>query len=145
MAQRWAADRLDRDGYHAPGLDIPVLYGDLDTNRHVNNVMLGRFFEQSRVDAHFSVELPQLLHQKGLHALVARVAIDYLREVHYGAPLHVRLRVGHIGRTSAVEEQAAWQGDNCVALAEVVIACREQAVGAPWPDEARRRLEQLQR
>jgi hypothetical protein len=27
-----------------------VLFGDLDTNMHVNNLMMGRFFEESRVD-----------------------------------------------------------------------------------------------
>lgn len=40
MAKRWAPDRLDRERYPAPGLGLPVLFGDLDTNMHVNNVAL---------------------------------------------------------------------------------------------------------
>lgn len=49
------------------------------------------------------------------------IEIDYLREGHFGSPLHVRSRFARVGRTSAVEEQAAWQHDSCVALAEVTI------------------------
>jgi hypothetical protein len=50
MTKRWAPDRLDRECYPGSGLDPPVLLGDLDTNMHVNDVMMGRFFEESRVD-----------------------------------------------------------------------------------------------
>lgn len=143
MAERWAADRLDRDCYPGPGLDLPVLFGDLDTNMHVNNVMIGRFFEESRVDTHFHAGIPHILHDVGMHNLIARVAIDYVREARYRKPLHVRLRVADIGTTSVRYAQAAWQGDHCVALAEVVAVCRSADGAAPWPDQARAALEGL--
>jgi acyl-CoA thioester hydrolase len=143
MAARWTPDRTDRECYPGPGLDLPVLFGDLDTNMHVNNVMMGRFFEESRVDSHFQAGVPHILHAVGMHNLIARVAIDYLQEGRYRQPLHVRLRVSRIGTTSATYEQAAWQGDDCVALADVVVACRSATGAAPWPDEARAALERL--
>lgn len=143
MAERWAPDRLDPACYPGPGLDLPVLFGDLDTNMHVNNVMMGRFFEESRVDSHFRAGVPHILHKEGLHQLIARVAIDYVREARYRKPLHVRLRVASIGTTSTTLQQAAWQGDDCVALAEVVAVCRSADGAAPWPDEARAALERL--
>jgi acyl-CoA thioester hydrolase len=143
MADRWAADRLDRERYPGPGLDLPVLFGDLDTNMHVNNVMMGRFFEESRVDTHFRAGVPHILRELGMHNLIARVAIDYVREARYRKPLHVRLRVSSIGTTSATYEQAAWQGEHCVALAEVIAVCRSAAGAAQWPDDARAALERL--
>ena len=143
MAQRWAPGRLDRERYPGPGLDLPVLFGDLDTNMHVNNVMMGRFFEESRVDSHFNAGVPHILREVGMHNLIARVAIDYVREARYRKPLHVRLRVASIGTTSATYEQAAWQGDDCVALAEVVAVCRSATGAAAWPDDARAALEGL--
>ena len=143
MAERWAPDRLDRECYPGPGLDLPVLFGDLDTNMHVNNVMMGRFFEESRVDSHFRAGIPHMLHAVGMHNLIARVAIDYVREARYRKPLHVRLRVASIGTTSATYEQAAWQGDDCVALAEVVAVCRSATGAASWPHEARAALDRL--
>lgn len=143
MAQRWAPDRLDRECYAGPGLDLPVLFGDLDTNMHVNNVMMGRFFEESRVDTLSHAGVPHILHDLGLHQLIARVAIDYVREARYRKPLHVRLRVASIGTSSVALEQAAWQADDCVALAEVVAVCRSAHGAAPWPEAARAALEGL--
>jgi acyl-CoA thioester hydrolase len=143
MTARWAPDRTDRGCYPGPGLDLPVLFGDLDTNMHVNNVMMGRFFEESRVDSHFNAGVPHMLREAGLHNLIARVAIDYVREARYRRPLHVRLRVAQIGTTSATYEQAAWQGDHCVALAEVITVCRSADGAAPWPDDARAALDHL--
>ena len=110
---------------------------------HVNNVMMGRFFEESRVDTHFQARIPHLLHEVGMHNLIARVAIDYVQEARYRKPLHVRLRVASIGTTSATYAQAAWQGDECVALAEVVAVCLSDTGAVPWPDEARAALESL--
>ena len=137
MAERWAPERLDRECYPGPGLDLPVMFGDLDTNMHVNNVMMGRFFEESRVDTNFNAGLPQLIRGAGLHLLIARVAIDYLQEVRYRRKLHLRMRIAKIGTSSVVYEQAAWQGDQCAALAEVIAVCRSSEGAAPWPDEAR--------
>jgi hypothetical protein len=102
MAARWTPDRTDPACYPGPGLDLPVLFGDLDTNLHVNNVMTGRFFEESRVDSHFRADVPAMLHRAGLRNRIARVAIDYVREARYRLPLHVRLRVSRLGRTSAI-------------------------------------------
>jgi acyl-CoA thioester hydrolase len=143
MAARWTPDRTDRECYPGPGLDLPVLFGDLDTNMHVNNVMMGRFFEESRVDTNFSAGLPQMLHQAGFHLLIARVAVDYLQEARYRRPLHLRMRIAKIGTTSVTYEQAAWQGEKCAALAEVIAVCMSGDGTAPWPDDAREKLESL--
>jgi acyl-CoA thioesterase FadM len=78
-----------------------------------------------------------------MHLLIARVAIDYVQEARYRKPIHVRLRVASIGTTSVTYAQAAWQGDHCVALAEVVAVCRSATGAALWPDKARAALDHL--
>lgn len=141
MADRWAPDRLNRDAYLGPGLDLPVLYRNLDTNGHMNNVELGTFFEHAR-GMHFSrTGFWKATYGAGGRALVARVAIDYLREIRLGAVLHVRSRVGRIGTSSTTMEQAAWVDDSCVALAEVVFVHLDDSGSAPWPEAAREVLE----
>lgn len=134
---RWAADRLDPAAYPAPGIDLPIFYGDLDTNRHVNNVALGRYFEQGRLQTHRNLGIDRAVRDSGGGLVVARVAIDYLAEVHFGAPLHIRARVMTVGRSSMHQEQAAWQNGQCVALAEVVAVHRRDGVVAEWPDAVR--------
>ncbi|MCW2542754.1 MAG: thioesterase superfamily protein [Frankiales bacterium] len=141
---RWPAERLDPEHYAGPGHDLPVFYGDLDTGGHLNNVAFGRFFEQSRFEAHRRIGLPKLMADHGGRFLVARVAIDYLREAHFGAPLHLRTRVHTIGTSSAVEHQGAWQHGECVALAETVMVYVSDAGATPLPDHLRAALEQVQ-
>ena len=114
---RFPAGRLERAGYGS-FVEIPVLYGDLDTNRHVNNVSMGRFFEHAR----FTANMPLREVEPDLHFLVARVAIDYLSEGRFGRPLTIGTRFARAGGTSLTLEQAAWQdGERVVSLCETVI------------------------
>jgi acyl-CoA thioester hydrolase len=140
---RWTPDRLDVDCYPGPGIDLPVLYGNLDTNGHMNNVELGRFFEHGRVGLFAHSGLWSTLHAQGGASLVVRVAIDYLREIHLGQTLHVRSRMARVGSGSATVEQAAWVNGTCVGLAEVVFAHSLGGSSAPWPEDARAILEGL--
>jgi acyl-CoA thioester hydrolase len=134
----WPADRLDPEAYPGPGVDLPVFYGDLDTNHHVNNVALGRYFEMGRYELHHRIGLGRRARAHGGSLVVARVAIDYLAEVLFGVgPLHVRTRLAALGRTSLTEHQAAWQQGRCVALAEIVAVYRHDGAAAPWPDDIR--------
>jgi acyl-CoA thioester hydrolase len=131
---RFEPDRLDPDAYVSPGLELPVMYGDLDTQEHVNNVALQRYFEQSRYVTHVEGGVADLLYGIGHRLVVAHIGVDFLGETFFGTPLMVRCRLGRIGTTSIVEEQAAWQGGRCVAVAEVVSAIRGEDGGpAPVP------------
>lgn len=131
---RWPQDRLTPDGYPGPGLDLPVFYNDLDPNKHLNNVALGRFFEEGRV-TYFAGVIDTL--ERGQLLLVVRVAIDYVSEGFYGTPLHVRSRTGRVGTTSITVEQAAWQGDRLVGLAEATLANTAEGRPAPLPEKTR--------
>ena len=142
MTSRWAAERLDPTSYLEPGLDLPVFYGDLDTQGHLNNVAFGRFFEQARYTAHRAVGMAEISAAESSFFMVARVSLDYLREGRFGAPLHVRTRAARIGTASVVEEQAAWQDGECVALAEVVMVYTHDGASTPLTP---RMLEVVQR
>jgi acyl-CoA thioester hydrolase len=128
--------RLDRRHYPARGVDLPVFAADLDLNGHVNNVTLGRYFEQCRYDAQEAAGFQAVLGRTGGNSLVARAVYDYLAETLPGRPLHVRLRIERVGRTSVLEQMAAWQGEQCVALAEFTLVHREQGRPQPWPAPA---------
>lgn len=133
---RWSADRLDLSSYPGPGVDLPVLYADLDTNGHLNNVALGRFFEHARAASFASTGFWHAVHADGGFSVVARVAIDYLREVHMGTTLHVRSRMVRVGTSSATVEQAAWRDGEPIGLAEVVFVHTKDGAAAPWSDGA---------
>jgi acyl-CoA thioester hydrolase len=143
VSERWPVERLDPTSYLEPGVDLPVLYGDLDTVGHLNNVSFGRFFEQARFLAHRAIGLPAVMHDEGSGLHVARVSVDYLHEARFGSPLHVRVRGVRLGTSSVVEEQAAWQNGRCVALAEVVMVNVVDGEPAPLSSVMRAALERL--
>jgi acyl-CoA thioester hydrolase len=135
MSDRWDRERLEVTSYPGPGLDLPVLYADLDTNRHLNNVAVGRFFEHARATTFAATGYWHAVHAEGGLSVIVRVAIDYLREGHLG-DLHVRSRLTRVGTSSATVQQAAWQDGACLALAEVVFAHSRDGASAPWPEAA---------
>lgn len=132
----WDAHRLDPACYPGPGLDLPVLFADLDLNGHLNNVSAGRFFEHARAMAFADQGFWHAAHAEGGRSFVVRVALDYLREVHVNQVLHLRNRFVSVGRSSARVEQAAWVDGTCVLLADVVFAHARDGVSAPWPAPA---------
>lgn len=134
---RFPADRLDRACY-PPGVDLTIMYNDLDTNHHLNNVAVGRFFEHSRVLTLFTPELTAAMSPA--HFLAVRVTIDYLDEGRFGTPLHVATRISGAGRTSVAVEQAAWQDDRVIALADVTVVHVQDKRPTPISDETRELL-----
>jgi acyl-CoA thioester hydrolase len=144
MRSRWSADRLDPTCYLEPGLDLPVFYGDLDTQGHLNNVAFGRFFEQARYTAHRAAGMAEISAAEDSHFMVARVSVDYLREGRFGSPLHLRTRAARIGTASVVEEQGAWQDGQCVALAEVVMVYTHAGASTPLTPRMREVVQRLQ-
>lgn len=139
----WDPQRLDPACYSGPGVDLPVLFADLDVNHHLNNVAMGRFFEHSRAMTFADNGFWKAAHLDGGRSFVVRVVIDYLREVYVGSSMNVRSRLVHVGRSSARVEQAAWVQGECVGLAEVVFAHALSGRAAPWPEEAVAVLQRL--
>jgi YbgC/YbaW family acyl-CoA thioester hydrolase len=139
----WDPDRLDREAYLPPGMNLPVLFSDLDVNGHLNNVSAARHFEHARATAFAEMGFWRVASSDGGRSFVVHVGIDYLHEVRMNEVLHIRNRFVSVGRSSAAVEQAAWVGDRCVLLAEVVFAHALSGGSAPWPDAATRLLDEL--
>jgi acyl-CoA thioester hydrolase len=132
----WDAERLDRNAYLEPGMNLPVLFSDLDVNGHLNNVSAARHFEHARASAFAEMGFWRRASTDGGRSFVVHVGIDYLEEVRMNEVLHIRNRFVRLGRSSAQVEQAAWVGERCVLLSDVVFVHALQGSSAPWPDEA---------
>jgi acyl-CoA thioester hydrolase len=118
-----AADRLPRDPSRLVRetypfrLDVRARFGDLDTNRHVNNVALAGWYLDALAELHLDV----LGYPTGgpLDSLAASsLTIDYLTEVQYPA-IH-QLRVGVVGVDGGTVRYACglFDGPRCIGLAE---------------------------
>jgi acyl-CoA thioester hydrolase len=124
---RAAADpaRLVRETYPFR-VDVRARFGDLDTNRHVNNVALAGWY----VDALAELHLDVLGYPTGgpLDSLApSSLRIDYLAEVQYPAIHQLRVGVVALDDTSVRYACGLFDGPRCIGLAE--------ATGGLSPDE----------
>jgi acyl-CoA thioesterase FadM len=117
--------RLVRETYPFR-IDVRARFGDLDTNRHVNNVALAGWYLDALAELHLDV----LGYPAGgpLDSLApSSLRIDYLTEVHYPAIHQLRVGVVEVGGTSVRYACGLFDGPRCIGLAE--------ATGGLSPDE----------
>ncbi|MCB1353296.1 MAG: acyl-CoA thioesterase [Rhodobacteraceae bacterium] len=96
-----------------------IRYGDTDRQGHVNNAVYATYFESGRVDL-LHDSLP-LLEASGCQFVIARLIVDYVREMHWPGTPVIGTGVLALGRSSATLRQAVFQDGICTAIAENVI------------------------
>ena len=98
------------------------LYGDVDTNRHVNNVTVARWFEESRAQLNHRVAgAARLLDPPpGLQLLLVSIQVEYLQQVPYPSTVAVAAAVGRLGGASYAIAHGLFQDKRCAALGESV-------------------------
>ncbi len=97
---------------------VTLRYSDQDPMLHVNNCAYAAFVEAARVALIQSI-VDRFKHE-GLDFILARVAIDYRRELHYPNTIDVGARLIRIGTKSLTSGYGIFLGDECIATAESV-------------------------
>ncbi|PZN92179.1 MAG: thioesterase [Alphaproteobacteria bacterium] len=120
--------------------EMQTRFADMDVNRHLNNVAITRFFEEARIRFNQGLVTDGRMSVRPRY-LVAHVAIDYLDEGSYPAPLTLGYAIGHIGTSSMRSLKAMFQNGACIALCDSVLVHRGPDGPAPLPAELRARLE----
>ena len=111
---------------------------------HVNNVPFAALLESGRPafsHAHVFARVKQ-----SMLVVMARVEIDYRRELHWPARVDVGTRIVAIGRSSYAMGQGVFLGDACVATGRttLVMIDRQTRRSTPLPDEFRELLKDLE-
>ncbi len=114
-------------------------FGDMDFLGHLNNVAYAALFENGRVRFNRSLD-ERGRRQTGERWLVAAVSINYLNEGHFPDDVHIASGIGHIGTSSWVIEQAAFQKGICIATCETVLVY-QGADGVAKPIDPEYRVE----
>ena len=135
---RAAPPRLEDFPLRVPDL---IRYGDLDRQGHVNNAVFATYLESGRVaiifDKHEGLQVPDAT------SVLARVEIDFLRELHWPGTVEVGTAVADIGRSSYIFVQAVYRDGVCAATARstMVLIDGRTRRSRPLPDELIARLE----
>jgi acyl-CoA thioester hydrolase len=119
--------------------DVGLRYNDTDRQGHVNNVAFVTFCEQGRADFLLGAAAPAL--PDGSSFVLARLTVDYLREVFWPGTVSVGTGVLGVGRSSMRLAQGLFVGGACVATAiNVIVLVDALGRSMTWPDAVRRGL-----
>lgn len=135
------ADLTDRSVYAEWTRDT-IRYSDLDPNGHVNNGAINMFFEDGRVDFR-DARMAGLREEILTGFALVKFSATYHALLHYPGEVEVGTVVTRIGNSSFDLGQGVFEGENCVATAEVVSVFfdPETRKSQPLPDDLRAVLE----
>jgi acyl-CoA thioester hydrolase len=121
-----AAPRLEDFPHHAADI---IRLGDLDHQGHVNNAVYATYFETGRVN--FMRDTFGGLYFGDRNFVVARVEINYLRELHWPGNVVAATGVEQIGGASVTYAQAVFHEGACAANGRTTMVLIDRATRRP--------------
>ena len=109
---------LTRRETYAHWTPVTIRYSDQDAMAHVNNTALATYIEAARTA--FIYDLIQKGGMEGMEFILARLIIDYHRELHYPGTVEVGARLIRVGTKSLTTGYGAFKGEDCGATSECV-------------------------
>ncbi len=106
---------------------------DTDQFRHVNNAVISTLFEAARMEIFAPPPIRELMD--GGNLAIARLLVEFRKEVHFPGQVDIGSRVVAVGRSSVrfVQGLFAANDEDCHASAEAVCVIVNPQTGAPWP------------
>ncbi len=98
---------------------VTIRFSDQDLLSHVNNVALAQYFEVGRTAYVYDVIRAAGCDGR-IEFILARVVIDFHRELHYPGAVEVGARLTRLGRKSLTTGYGIFKGDACIATSEAV-------------------------
>ena len=119
---------------------IQVRWGDLDANRHINNVVYFTYMEQARIDWLERIGMQNTPRDEG--PVVVQTSCNYRKAIPYVEALDVRVYVGAAARTSFPTWYEIVSADDSALIyadgqAIMVWTGRESGVSRPVPEDLR--------
>lgn len=120
--------------------NIDVRFGDMDINLHVNNVAMAGMVEEGRVRFHRASGFSGSM--RGMGAMVASMAIDYVGQAHYPGELTIHAGAARLGSSSYDLQMLILQQDRTVAFARSTMVCVTDGKPHGLPDSFRESVKQ---
>jgi acyl-CoA thioester hydrolase len=132
---------LTHPGLYAHWHRETLRFSDTDMLGHINNIAFAALLESGRTAYTFSPGFRPLADNAVV--VMARIEIDYRRELHWPGDVDVGTRVLSVGNTSFVLGQGLYSGAHCVVTGRTVLVIIDRATRRPMtlPPELRERLQ----
>lgn len=119
--------------------EVRVRWSDLDAFGHVNNARTLTLLEEARVDWLFVAAREHGVDRLTEGIVVAKVTVDYLRAIGFGAPITVSMGVATLGSASFTVDYQVHAADELAVTATTVMVPVDPATFRP------RRLSEVER
>jgi acyl-CoA thioester hydrolase len=113
---------------------LPLRFGDMDYNAHVNNVAIYQLYDEARTEINLQNYPKEQQINSDIKIYLVDVHIALLGEVHYPGEVTVATGVLTVGTTSYTYGQAMFQNHHCVGLCETVTVYAKNGKGHPLPE-----------
>jgi acyl-CoA thioester hydrolase len=125
-----------------------VAWGDMDSYRHVNNVVYFRYFENARLEYFRRLDWAALEKDTGIGPILASTQARFRKPLTYPDVILIGARMKEIGRDRlTLEHRIVSRGLGAVVTegeGTIVTYDYVRGVKAPAPDELRRRIAALE-
>jgi acyl-CoA thioester hydrolase len=120
-----------------------IRFADMDRQGHVNNAVYPTYFETGRVPRIYDPK--EGFQVEGCTTVLARIEIDFLKELHWPGTVEIGTAIAEIRRSSYVFAQAIFNEGACAARARstMVLIDRGTRKARPLPQELIATLDRL--
>jgi acyl-CoA thioester hydrolase len=129
-------------------VELPVVWGEMDSYRHVNNVVYFRYFESARLEYFRRLGWFEYEQQSGVGPILAATSARFRRPLTYPDTIWVAVRVPALEEDRFTMEYRLVSRKLAVVAAEgtgvIVTYHYAQAKKVPIPEELRRRISALE-
>ena len=129
-------------------IDLPVAWGEMDSYRHVNNVVYFRYFENARLEYFRRLDWLDFERDTGVGPILAATQARFRKPLTYPDTISVGARVPSVGDDRFTMEYVLVSHTLAAVAAEgqgtIVTFHYGEAKKAPVPPELRRRIAALE-
>ena len=125
-------------------IDIPVAWGEMDSLRHVNNIVYFRYFESARIAYFEKLRFWEFMNQTGVGPILASIQCKFKIPLTYPDTVSVGTRIPSMEQDRFVMEYRAVSHKSQAIAAEgegVVVSYNyRESKKTPLPEEMKQRI-----
>jgi acyl-CoA thioester hydrolase len=129
-------------------VELPVVWGEMDSYRHVNNAVYFRYFESARLEYFRRLDWFELERETGIGPILAATQARFRKPLTYPDTIRVGARIPKLEEDHFIMEYLlVSQGLGAVAAegsATIVTYHYPEGKKVPIPEELRRRIAKVQ-
>jgi acyl-CoA thioester hydrolase len=129
-------------------VELPVVWGEMDSYRHVNNVVYFRYFENARLEYFRRLDWFEYEKQTGIGPILAATEARYRKALTYPDTISVGARVSALGADRLTMDYLLVSHRLEAVAAEghgtVVTFHYSEGKKVPMPEDLRQRIEQVE-